>query len=117
MAVVVVVSMPMTVVVMIRMRIVLVVAVSVVTVSFVLAVMVAVVMVLLGVKLIAMELMFPAGMPAPVGVFASNRECAPISEARIIVVVDVSVKANGTAEPRPGAEEDSPGKPLRSVIA
>jgi hypothetical protein len=74
-------------------------AVVVISVVFVLAVVIAVVVVVLFVEFISMELMFPTAMSAPVGTFAAPRERTHVSEPRIVVVVDVSMKALRPAEP------------------
>src|ERR1700739_2256836 len=91
--------------------------VAVVGVGLVLAVVVAIIEVLLCVKLVAVELVLPARMPASVGMFAARRKGTVVSKARIVVVIDVSVESLGSMEPWPGAKKHAACKPLGTVVA
>ena len=94
-----------------------VVAISMVIACFVFAVVIAVVVPVLLVELISVELLFPSVVMAPVCMFAARRERAVISIMRVEVMVDISMKACRSAEPRSGAEKHASRKPLRPVIA
>ena len=87
-----------------------------VAVVLVLAVMVAVIVANFVAVLVASELMFPATMATPVGVFAARREWSAISEVGIVIMVDVPVEADRAAEPGTGANEDAACEPLWAVI-
>ena len=91
--------------------------IAVVAVILVLAVMVAIVVVAFFAEFVAVEFMLPPTVSAPVGTLAANRERTVIAEPRIVVGVDVTVKALGPAEPWAGTEEHASAKPLRPVIA
>jgi hypothetical protein len=93
------------------------VAIAVIAVVLVLAVMVSVIVPDLIVILISVPLMFPATVSAPVGTLAATGKRAAVSEMRIIVVVDVAMETNGTAEPRPGTEKHPRMEPFRTVVA
>lgn len=90
---------------------------AVVVMVFVLAVVVAVVVAVLFAEFMPVELLFPAAMAAPVGVFAANGERAVVAVARIEVTIDVAMEADWAAEPWACSEEDSATEPGRSVIA
>lgn len=111
--VIVIVAMTMAIVMMIVMAL----AVAVVAMIFVLAVVIAVIVADFVVVLISAEMSFPAGMPAPVCMFAANRERPVIAEARVVIMIDIAVEADGPMEPRSRAEEDAALKPLRTVVA
>jgi hypothetical protein len=93
------------------------VAIAMVVVIFVLTVVIAVVVMVFFAKLVAVKVMLPAAVSAPVGMFASTRKWTPVSKARVVVAIDVSPEALRPAEPWPGAEKYASGKPLRAVIA
>jgi hypothetical protein len=80
-------------------------AAPVVAMILVLSVVIAVVMVVLFVEFVPMKSMFPAAVSAPVRTLAASRERSPIAEARIVVVIDISVKTLRPAEPWPGAQK------------
>ena len=91
--------------------------VAVIAVVLVLAIVVSVIVPDLVVILISVPLMFPAAMSAPVGTLAAAGKRAPVSEVRIVVVVDVAMKAHGSAEPRPGAIKHASAEPFGTVVA
>lgn len=90
--------------------------VAVVAVLLVLAVVVAIVPVFL-VEFIAVELVFPAAVPAPVCALSADGERAVVAEPRIVGVVNISTKTDGSTEPWSGADKDSACVPLRAVVA
>ncbi len=108
---VIIMAVAMLVVMAVSMSIVMVVA------GFVFAVVIAVVVVVLFVELVAVELLLPAVMVIPIGMFAADGIRTVISEPWIVMGINVSVKAHGTMEPRPGAKKHATRKPLRAVIA
>lgn len=67
--------------------------------------------------LIPVPLMFPATMSAPVGMLAAPGERTAVSEMRIVVMVDVAMKAHRAAEPWPGAIKYASAEPLWTVVA
>jgi len=89
--------------------------VAVVVVFLVFAVVIAVIVV--AVLLIAMPVLIPTGVASPVGMFSVHGIRAVIYMARIVIGINVSVKATWTTEPRPGADENASCEPLRPVIA
>jgi len=91
--------------------------VTVIAMVLVLAIVVSVIVPDLIVILISVPLMFPATVSAPVGTLAAARKRAAVSEVRIVVVVDVAMKADGTPEPRPGAIKHASAEPLGTVVA
>lgn len=92
-------------------------AFAVVIVVFVLAVVVAVVMADFLAIFAAVEVSLPTAMTSPVSMLAANGERAVITEARIVCAVNVTAEAYRSVKPGAGSEEDSAGKPRRSVIA
>jgi hypothetical protein len=92
-------------------------AIVVISMVFVLAVVIAVVVVVLFTEFISMEIRFPTAMSAPVGTFAASRERPSVSESRIVVVVDLTMKALRPAEPWPGAQKHATDKPLWALVA
>jgi hypothetical protein len=97
--------------------VVVIVASAVIVVIFILAVVVAVVVANFFAIFAGVEVPLPAAMTAPVGVFAADREWAVVAEARIVRAIDVAAESQGPVKPGTGSEEDSTGKPGRSVIA
>jgi hypothetical protein len=93
------------------------VAIAVIAVVLVLAVVVSVIVADLVVILISVPLMFPAAVSAPVGTLAAPRKRSAVSKVRIVVVVDVAAKANGTAVPRTGAIKHASAEPFRTIVA
>lgn len=73
----------------------------------VLAVMASVVVSVLLVKLIAVPVVLPATMPAPVGMLATLWERSPVAESRIVVAIDIPSKSNRPMKPRACAQEHS----------
>jgi hypothetical protein len=92
-------------------------AIVMVIVVFVLAVVIAVVVVILLVEFVAMKLLLPATMAIPVSMFAARGIGTVISEPRVVIRINVSVKAYRTTKPRPRAKKHASRKPLRAVIA
>ena len=93
------------------------VAMAVIVVILVLAVVISVIVADFIVELVAMPLVFPAAMASPIGMLAAHGEGPAISEVRIIVVVDVSVESNRSAEPGTRAIKYAPAEPFRAVVA
>ena len=106
-----IVAVPMPIIVPVSMR------VAVIPMVFVLAVVIAVVVMAFFVEFIAVELVFPTAVPAPIGTLAATRKRSAVSEMRIVVMVDVAVKTFRPAEPRSRAKKHASGKPLWAVIA
>lgn len=112
-----VVAVPVTIVAMpVTVIAVVVVASAVPAMVLVLAIVVPVIVAEFVVVFVAAEVILPPAMTAPVGMLATSRERPSITEARIVIVVDVPTEANRSMEPRAGTDKDAANKPLRSVI-
>lgn len=90
---------------------------AMVAVILVLAVVVAVIVAIFVVEFVSAEVLFPALMPSPIGMFTVLRERAAISEARIVVVVDVATESDRPVKPGSRPDEYPAHKPLRAVVA
>ena len=95
----------------------MVVTLPILVVIFVFAVVVAVIVPVLFALFAPVEALFPAQMPAPIGVLAAFGQRPAIAEPRIIIVIDIPVETLPAVEPGAGADKHSADKPLRAVIA
>lgn len=89
----------------------------VVAVVLVLSIVMSVIVAVLFVHFVAAKMFLPAHVPSPIRPFAPLRKLTPVTEARIVVAIHISVKAFGAAKPWSRTNEDSSGEPLRSVVS
>lgn len=83
----------------------------------VLAVVVPVIVPILFVFFVAPIVLFPSDVLSPIGSFTPVWAITPVPVSRVEVAIHVTVKAHGAMEPWACADEDSPHKPLRAVVA
>jgi hypothetical protein len=83
--------------------VIVVVRVAMVAMVLVLAVVVPVIVPNFVVILISVPLMFPPAVSAPVSMLAAHGEWPAVSEVRIVIVVDIPMKAHRATEPGAGA--------------